>query len=119
MVRRYFSIFIYNAAAVRQGGIFEMAAYVIAQLTITDPSGFEAYRKAAQDVVASFGGRFLVRGGDVATLEGDPGRDSAIVLEFPDLESAQRFYNSPEYKEIQPLRLNAASGSVVVVEGGV
>ena len=96
-----------------------MTAYVIAQLTVTDPAGFEAYRQAAVPVVEAYGGRFLVRGSALSALEGDPDRPSVIVLEFPDKAAAERFYTSPEYRAILPLRLKASSGTVIVVEGGV
>ena len=96
-----------------------MTAYVIAQLTVTDPEGFEAYRQAVQPVVEAHRGRFLVRGGPVSSLEGEPGRPRIIVLEFPDKSAAESFYNSPEYRAVQPLRLNSTTGSVIVAEGGV
>ncbi|MGF1628880.1 MAG: DUF1330 domain-containing protein [Kiloniellaceae bacterium] len=96
-----------------------MTAYVIAQLTITDPEGFETYRQAVSPVVAAHGGRYLVRGGAIASLEGDLGTPRIIVLEFPDMAAAEGFYNSPEYRAILPLRLNTATGSVVIVEGSV
>lgn len=96
-----------------------MTAYVIAQLTVTDPAGFEAYRRAAVPVVEAYGGRFLVRGNAISALEGDPERPSVIVLEFPDRAAAERFYNSPEYRAILPMRLSSSEGTVVVVEGGV
>ncbi len=96
-----------------------MAAYVIAQLTVTDPEGFEAYRAAVPAVIDAHGGRFLVRGSPVSSLEGEPGRPRVIVLEFPDKAAAESFYNSPEYQNILPLRLNTATGSVIIVEDGV
>jgi len=96
-----------------------MSAYVIAQLTVTDPEGFEDYRQAVLPVVEAHGGRFLVRGSAITSLEGDPGRPRVIVVEFPDKAAAESFYNSAEYQEIMPLRLNTATGSVIVVEGGV
>jgi uncharacterized protein (DUF1330 family) len=96
-----------------------MPAYVIAQLTVIDPAGFQAYRAAVPQVVAAYGGRFLVRGGTAAPLEGEEPASRIIVLEFPDRPSAERFYNSPEYQEILPLRLGSATGSVIVVEGTV
>jgi len=96
-----------------------MTAYVIAQLTIIDPEGFEAYRQAVPPVIAAHGGRYLVRGGAISSLEGDLGTPRIIVLEFPDKAAAEAFYNSPEYQEILPLRLNTATGSVVIVEGSV
>ena len=96
-----------------------MPAYVIAQLTVTDLDGFEAYRQAVPPVIEAHGGRYLVRGGEVSKLEGDPGRPRIIVLEFPDKAAAENFYNSPEYQKILPMRLNTATGSVIIVEGGV
>ena len=96
-----------------------MTAYVIAQLTVTDPEGFEAYRQAVSPVIEAHGGRFLVRGSTVSSLEGEAGRPRIIVLEFPDKATAEGFYNSPEYQGILPLRQNAATGSVIIVEGGV
>jgi uncharacterized protein (DUF1330 family) len=96
-----------------------MPAYVIAHLTVTDPEGFENYRKAVPPIIEAHGGRFLVNGGEAVTLEGDLSRPRMIVLEFPDKAAAERFYNSPEYQAILPLRLKTAEGSVRVVEGGV
>jgi uncharacterized protein (DUF1330 family) len=96
-----------------------MTAYLIAQLTITDPEGFEVYRQAVPPIIEAHGGRYLVRGGALSNLEGELGRPRIIVLEFPDKAAAEGFYNSPEYQEILPLRLNTATGSVVIVEGTV
>jgi uncharacterized protein (DUF1330 family) len=100
------------------GKSHEMTAYLIAQLTITDPAGFDAYRQVVPPVIASHGGRYLARGGAVTRLEGEePGSPRIIVLEFADKAAAEGFYNSPEYQKILPLRLRAASGSVFIVEG--
>jgi uncharacterized protein (DUF1330 family) len=96
-----------------------MPAYVIAQLMVTDPEGFEAYRQAVLPVIEAHGGRYLVRGSTVSSLEGEDCQPRVIVLEFPDKATAEGFYNSPEYQEILPLRQNNATGSVIVVEGGV
>jgi len=96
-----------------------MPAYVIAQLTVTDLDGFEAYRRAVSPIIEAYGGRFLVRGGEVSSIEGDPGRPRMLVLEFADKAAAEKFYNSPEYQAILPLRQNHATGSVIIVEGGV
>ena len=65
----------------------------------------------------SYGGRFIVRGGAAETLEGEgpPGR--LVVLEFPDMAAARRFYESPEYQAIIGIRQQAATSRVVLVEG--
>jgi uncharacterized protein (DUF1330 family) len=68
-------------------------------------------------VIARFGGRYLVRGGAVETLEGDWRVPRLVVIAFDSMAQAKRFYYSPEYQEILPLRLAAAEGEVVLVEG--
>ncbi|MFN2387403.1 MAG: DUF1330 domain-containing protein [Thermoanaerobaculia bacterium] len=94
-----------------------MAAYVVVEITVTDPAGFEPYRLAAPATVAAYGGRYLVRGGRVETVEGDwkPGR--LAVLEFDSAEQARRWYESPDYREVRRLRENAADFRMVIVEG--
>ena len=94
-----------------------MPAYIIAHLKITNPQEFEAYREAVPTVVAAHGGRYLVRGGAVETLEGDWTVPRLIILEFPDKASAQGFYHSADYQKILPLRLDNSDGAVVIAEG--
>lgn len=96
-----------------------MSAYLVAQLTITDPAGFDAYRQAVPPVIAAYGGRYLSRGGAVTKLEGEPAGPRIVVLEFADKAAAERFYHAPEYQEILPLRLNSARGPVFIVDGTV
>ncbi len=94
-----------------------MSAYLIAHLEVTDPSLFESYRSAVPAVIARFGGRYLVRGGAVEVLEGDWQVPRLVILAFDSLDQARRFYQSPDYQEILPLRLAAAKGDVVLVQG--
>jgi uncharacterized protein (DUF1330 family) len=58
---------------------------------VHDRATFEAYRAQVPAVIASFGGRYLIRGGEVLAVEGDPGLKRVVVLEFPSLEAARRF----------------------------
>jgi uncharacterized protein (DUF1330 family) len=94
-----------------------MAAYLIANITVTDPAGFEAYRQAVPAVIARFGGRYLVRGGAVAVKEGEPGLNRVVILEFPDMAAAQAFYHSAEYAPLIAMRLASTTGSLALVEG--
>ena len=94
-----------------------MSAYLIAHLNITDPKAFEAYRAAVPEVIARFGGTYLVRGGAVETLEGEWRVPRLVIIAFESMAQAKRFYDSPDYQEILPLRLAAAQGEVVLVEG--
>jgi uncharacterized protein (DUF1330 family) len=94
-----------------------MAAYVIGEIEITDPATYEDYRKQVLAVVTKYGGRFIARGGKVETLEGAPPAKRVVVLEFPSLEQAQKWYGSPEYAPLIALRQRASRGRLVLVEG--
>jgi uncharacterized protein (DUF1330 family) len=94
-----------------------MSAYLVAHLAVTNPDAFEAYRAAVPEVIARFGGRYLVRGGIVETLEGEWRVPRLVIIAFDSMEQAKRFYDSPDYQEILPLRQAAAEGEVVLVEG--
>lgn len=92
-------------------------AYAIARLDIHDPEGYEKYRSRVPEVVANYGGRFLVRGGRLETLEGDPPASRIVVIEFPSLEKARAWYSSDAYQELIPLRQHASRGGIFIVEG--
>jgi uncharacterized protein (DUF1330 family) len=94
-----------------------MPAYFIVDIEVTDPAGFEEYRKQVPGTIEKYGGRFLVRGGQVQTLEGDWKPKRVVVVEFPSIEQARRWYDSEEYRAPKALRLRTARGSVVLVEG--
>jgi uncharacterized protein (DUF1330 family) len=94
-----------------------MPAYIIVETDIQDAEQYEKYKAAAPGAVAAGGGRFVVRGGELAVLEGDWAPKRLVMLEFPDLEAAKRFYESPEYEEAKKLREGAASLRMVAVEG--
>jgi uncharacterized protein (DUF1330 family) len=94
-----------------------MPAYFIVDNEVTDPAGFEEYRKQVPATVAKYGGRFLVRGGQIQTLEGDWKPKRIVVTEFPSNEQARRWYDSEEYRALKTLRSRSARGSVVLVEG--
>ncbi len=95
-----------------------MAGYLVAHIQVTDPQGFEAYRDAVPAVIERFGGRYHIRGGKADVKEGNWDVPRLVVIEFPSVARAQEFYDSPEYQEILPLRLNASTGSLALVEGG-
>jgi uncharacterized protein (DUF1330 family) len=76
-----------------------MPAYVIVDLTVTDLPTMEEYRKRVPATLAAYGGRFLVRGGAHQTVEGDWKPNRLVVLEFPSMEQAKRWYDSEEYRE--------------------
>jgi uncharacterized protein (DUF1330 family) len=94
-----------------------MPAYVIVETDIHDPEQYEQYKAASPAAVAGGGGRFLVRGGELAVLEGDWKPTRLVVLEFEDLDAVKRWYDSPEYQAAKQLREGAANLRMVAVQG--
>jgi uncharacterized protein (DUF1330 family) len=94
-----------------------MPAYVIVETDITDAEQYEKYKAASPGAIAAGGGRFLVRGGEHAVLEGDWQPPRLVVLEFEDLAAAQRWYESDAYQDAKKLRDGAASLRIVAVQG--
>ena len=94
-----------------------MPAYVIVETDVTDPEQYEQYKAASPAAIAAGGGRFLVRGGELAVLEGDWQPSRIVVLEFKDLEAAKRWYESQAYQEAKKLREGAASFRAIAVQG--
>lgn len=94
-----------------------MAAYVIADVEVTDPVKYEDYKKLTPGAIAKHGGRFVARGGQTATLEGNwrPGR--VVIIEFPTFEQARNFYTSVEYTAARRARAGAATMKMIVVDG--
>jgi uncharacterized protein (DUF1330 family) len=94
-----------------------MAAYLIADIQVTDPTSYDQYRPLAAASIARFGGRFVVRGGKVNLLEGGPEPERIVVIEFPDADTARHWYRSDEYQRALKIRQAASRGRVFVVEG--
>ena len=95
-----------------------MAAYAIGRLQVRDASWREQYRAKVPALVAKHGGRYLVRGGAMETLEGNaPLPDGMVVVEFPSMEKARAFYHDPEYAPLIKLRQGGSDLDFVLVEG--
>ena len=94
-----------------------MPAYVLAEVEVTNPAGYESYRPLAGASVAQYGGKFVVRGGKAELIEGSKEPARIVVIEFPDTAAAKRWYNSPEYQEALKIRLANSTGRVILVEG--
>jgi uncharacterized protein (DUF1330 family) len=92
-------------------------AYVIVDIDVTDPERYAAYRALAGPAVEAAGGRFLARGGATEVLEGDRVPHRTVILEFPDMQTARAWYDSPAYVEARHAREGAGVGSFVAVEG--
>jgi uncharacterized protein (DUF1330 family) len=94
-----------------------MPAYVIADYEVSNPSGIESYRAAVPATIAQYGGRYMTPGGAAELIEGGPEPKRIVILEFADAAAVKRWYHSPEYQKILPIRLANSNGRVFIVEG--
>ena len=94
-----------------------MTAYVIVEVEVTDPVGYEDYKKQVPPSLAAYNGRFVVRGGACETLEGSWRPQRVVVLEFPSVARAKQWWASTEYSVAKALRQRTAKTKMVVVEG--
>lgn len=94
-----------------------MAAYVIANVRVTDPVRYEDYRSLVTATVTRHGGRFLARGGRLEVLEGDWRPERLVILEFPSMAQARAWWESPDYAEARAIRQAASEGALLVLEG--
>ena len=94
-----------------------MPAYIIVEIEITDPIGYEEYKRQAATTVKQYGGKYIVRGGPCETLEGDWKPKRIVVLHFENMERAKAWLNSPEYVEPRKQRHRTAKTQMILVEG--
>jgi uncharacterized protein (DUF1330 family) len=94
-----------------------MAAYLIAQIKVTDPEAYKKYTSEVPETIERYGGKFLVRGGTVTTVEGDWHPERLVVVEFPNMKTLEKWYRSDDYQKILQYRLDASEGDVIFVEG--
>ena len=94
-----------------------MAAYVIVEIEIIDPVGFEEYKKRVVPIVEKYGGKYIAVSDRVETLEGDWKPKRIVVLQFESMERAKEWYNCEEYREPHEIRRHTARTNMVLVEG--
>ncbi|MEK7210694.1 MAG: DUF1330 domain-containing protein [Candidatus Binatota bacterium] len=94
-----------------------MAAYVIAEIDVTDHEGYEEYRRLGPPAIAVYGGKFVARGGKVEVLEGSWAPRRLVVLQFDSMERAKEWWASKEYSGAKQVRQKTAVTNMIVVEG--
>ena len=93
------------------------SAYIIAQVTVTNPAQYEEYKKLSTIAMKAYGAEVCVRGGAIEVIEGDWRPERLVILKFPSSEQARRFEASPEYDSARAARRGAAVMRMVLVEG--
>jgi quinol monooxygenase YgiN/uncharacterized protein (DUF1330 family) len=91
-------------------------AIYVSEFEVTDPEGMKPYSAGVDATFKPFGGRYLVRGGQVETREGTPSK-RIVMIEFPSMERAQAWYDSPAYVALRPIRQKASTARVYIVQG--
>lgn len=94
-----------------------MTAYVISDVETRDPEAMARYRTLAAESIALYGGRYVVRGGPVETLEGGWTPEAIVVVAFDSADQARAWYASPEYAEALKVRQIALARRLILVEG--
>ena len=94
-----------------------MAAYIIAEVDVTDPEVFEEYRSQVSATLEQYGGKYVVRGGAVERAEGDWNPKRLVILRFDSMARAKEWYDSDEYRGPKALRHQSANSNIVLVEG--
>ena len=94
-----------------------MAAYVIARVEVTDRQRYKKYLELTPATIAKYEGRFIARGAETMTLEGPEEKRRVVILEFPSFERAKQWYNSEEYQAVRKLRVGAAEGDLLAIDG--
>ena len=94
-----------------------MTAYVVIRIKADDPSLLKDYQTVAPSIIEKYNGKFLVRGGEVVTLEGPEEPRRIVIIEFPSLEDANKFYHSDEYMSAIELRKSVAIAEIIAVAG--
>jgi uncharacterized protein (DUF1330 family) len=92
-----------------------MTAYIISRVSISDRESMRDYMAKAPDSVYAYGGKYLVRTGDITVLEGEAPYERVVVVEFPSKESALAWYNSAEYRDLRDQRGCSADAHIICV----
>ena len=100
---------------IQQGGT--MAAYIIFEVDVKDPERYARNRDLIRPTLEPYGGRFLVRGGNVDTLEGSWKPSRLVVVEFPNVEKAKQWWKSEEYRPAKQLRQETTHTEMILAEG--
>jgi len=94
-----------------------MTAYIIVEISINNPQEYEAYKKLTPASITAYDGKFIVRGGQTETLEGEWEPERIVVLEFPSVERAKAWWNSDIYSKAKTIRQKVAKTKMIVVGG--
>ena len=91
--------------------------YVIAEVEVTDPATMQKYGAKVPETLAPFNHHYVILGGKIQPLEGEPPKGGIVMIAFDSVEKAREWYDSPAYAAARPLRQSAAKSRIFIVEG--
>ena len=94
-----------------------MSTYLISTMTIHDPATYRKYLALTPPTVKRHGGKFLTRGDEVITIEGEPFTQRMVIMEFPDRAHVYAWMSDPEYVAAAQFRYAASTGRVIIQDG--
>jgi len=94
-----------------------VAAYLFANIDVTDADGYDEYPKRVPATIAAYGGRYLTRAGTTEILEGDWVPKRLVILEFPSMAILKAWYDCPEYRPLRDIRIRTATSTIVAIDG--
>ena len=94
-----------------------MPAFVIIELSVLNKEEIIEYQKLAPIAINHFDGKFVVRGGQVTSLEGDWNPERIVIIQFPTVERAKEWWNSEMYSKAKSIRQKVAETKMIIVEG--
>ena len=94
-----------------------MTAYAILDIEIHDIEPYMRYMACVKPLIEQFGGRYLVRGGEFEVIEGDCQPARLVLLEFPDWDAIEAFYQSAGYRALKQLRESCSNTNMIAVQG--
>jgi uncharacterized protein (DUF1330 family) len=92
-------------------------AYVLVDIDIFDPAGFQEYREAVVPLVEKYEGKYIAVSDKVETLEGSWSPKRIVVIQFPSMARAREWYSCEEYREPCKIRKRTAKSSIILIEG--
>jgi uncharacterized protein (DUF1330 family) len=97
-----------------------LSAYLVVEHIITDAVRFEEYRTKVAPMIAKHGGRYLTKGASHKFPEGGHWKpERVVIIEFPNMQSLDNWYSSPEYQPLIALRKQCTSDldMLITLEG--
>ncbi|RXG88374.1 DUF1330 domain-containing protein [Bradyrhizobium zhanjiangense] len=94
-----------------------MKAYLVLDLSVNDYLGFKTYIAEIPAFIAKHSGRYIVRGVEPTTIEGDWAPERLVIIEFAEREKAQAFLDDPDIQDLFRLRHATTTSKLLLVDG--